>query len=234
MSKITVRFTAKTRSASLNDVINIAEKYEHHIEGNYYFVHFEEPDNNLKNLLKLIKRWASTQILLGDQEVNVQTVHDIFFCQDKLLCGGICTHPRIKWVKLSEFIERIRIEEGVGFVDEYVIQSLTPFLEKIGDKEFKLNKEKMLDYIKNEWFFELEYCPLINIEKTLNLVKKYPDKITVREEFSDLSDKDSDYEDSDYEDSDMEYYKEIAEIFADVFENRLRKVLKEFHTEGNE
>ena len=72
MGKIIVRFTTKTSSASLNDAIKLAEKCEHFIEGNFYFVHFDEPNNNLQKLLDLVKSWKTTQIFLNDNEVDVK------------------------------------------------------------------------------------------------------------------------------------------------------------------
>lgn len=236
MGVIVVRFTTKTSSASLNDAIKIAEKCEHYTEGIFYFVHFDEPDANLQKLLELVKSWKTTQIFLDDQEVDVKTLFGTFFCEDKLLCDGICTHIRIGWMDLTDFAERIRINKNVGFVDESSIKTLTPVLEKIGDKEFKLNKEKMLDWIKNEWFFELEHCPTINTQKMFDLVEKIPDRIKVRSMF-DFSDDDSDInmdetdesEETEEIEDNTEFYEAIAEIFADAFENRLRKVFKEFH-----
>ena len=236
MGVIVVRFTTSTSSASLHDAIKIAEKGEYYIEGKFYFVHFEEPDTDLHKLLELVKSWRTTQILLDDQEVDVETLYDTFYCQDKLLCGGFCTHLRIGRINLSEFIKEIRTDKNVGFVHTSSIKSLTPFLEKTGDEEFKLNKEQMLDWIKNEWFFELEHCPIINTQKIFDLVEKIPDKIKVRSIF-DFSDDDSDInmdetdesEETEEIEDNTEFYEEIAEIFADAFENRLRKVFKEFH-----
>lgn len=236
MGVIVVRFTTKTSSASLNDAIKIAEKCEHYTEGIFYFVHFDEPDVNLQKLLELVKSWKTTKICLDDQEVDVKSLYGTFYCQDKLLCDGICTHPRIGWLKLNEFIKEIRTDKNVGFVHASFIKPLTPFLEKTGDEEFKLNKEQILDWIKNEWFFELEHCPIINTQKIFDLVEKIPDKIKVRNIF-DFSDDDSDInmdetdesEETEEIEDNTEFYEEIAEIFADAFENRLRKVFKEFH-----
>jgi len=223
MPKIVVRFSKKTGSVTLNDAIKLAEKCEHYTEGDYYFVHFTEPDNNLQKLLDLIKSLKATQVSLDDAEVDVRTLYNTVFCPDKLLCEGICTHPKIGWMGLSDFLERVQIEKGVGYVDEFGIQSLTQFLEKTGDKKFKLNKDKLLEYVKTEWFFELEHCSVINAKKTLDLVNKLPDTIEVRNRL--------DEQESDLNvpvEINPQIYKEIAEIFADAFEKRLRKVLKEF------
>jgi hypothetical protein len=230
MGKIIVRFTTKTRSVSLNDAIKIAEECEHYKEANFYFVHFDEPNNSLQKLLDLIKSWKTTQVFLEDKEVDVKSFSNTFFCQDILLCGGICTHPRIGWMKLSDFLDAIQVEKGIGYAEKYAIQSLTPFLEKIRANKFKLNKDKLIDYIKNEWFFELEHCPIINANETLELVNKFPDEIEVRDRFAAFRDEDMPIGDlGESRGVDEETYKEIAEIFADAFEKRLRKVFKEFY-----
>jgi len=231
VGKITVRFTSQTTSASLYDAMELSKKHEHHIKNNFCFVHFEKADDDLEKLLSIVKAWRTTKTFLEDQEIDKLLLFKTFFCKDKKLCGGLCTHPLVGFLNLSSILEKIRIKKGVGFAYEWGIKPLKAFLEKTGDKEFKLNKEKLLDYIKNEYSFELENCQIINTEKTLGLVEEIPDKIIVEEPDSFLDeDSDQDIDEMSYSESiDPEDYEEIAEIFADAFEKRLRKVFKEFY-----
>lgn len=229
MGKVVVRFNTKSQSMSIPDAINLAEDCEHYIEDKYYHVHFDEPYDNLKKLLDLIGSLKTTQIFLDDKEINSYTLKEVLFCRDKLLCDGICKHIQLGYYPLDNFTAPLTGESGEGTINEYEIRRLTPFLEKRGENEFFFGKEKLKEYIKDEYFFELEYCDKINLQKIIDLVDGIPNILKLRDRSSyrdEISDEEFDTEVD--EESSREEIKEIAEIFADAFEKRLRKVFKEY------
>jgi len=126
----------------------------------------------------------------------------------------------------------MKIKKDKGYMQEWDIKQLTPFLENIKDKEFIINKSKLKDYINQNNIFELENCDTFNIKKINDFIDKLPEKLIIDDNFY-FNEEDDDIDESTFNDdtevikTNLEEYKEIAEIFADAFENRLRKVLKE-------
>ena len=187
--KIIVRFITKGASPSVRDAIKIAEHCEHYIEGSEYYVHFDTPNENLKKLLDIACSWKTTQVFVDDKEVNAKKLRNVLFCPSKLLCKGICDHIRIGWRKLDELLRKnqedekligignhgIVIEENTAFVDERTINDFAPFLEQIDEKKFRLEKDKLKEWINNEFDLELKYCEKINIEKILEIIDNLPE-----------------------------------------------------------
>ncbi|MHA1196622.1 MAG: hypothetical protein ACTSRH_16140 [Promethearchaeota archaeon] len=234
MKKIVVRFTTKTWRSSLDDAISIAKKYKHEVKGNFYFVHFNDLSNNLKNLLDLVKSWKTTRIFLSDEEVNVKSFYNTFFCDEKLFCNGICLHLVIEWYNLINLIEKIKEMREIGFSYGPLTKPFSLFLEQAGNNQFKLNKNKLSNIIKKELSFEFKNCPKINKEKMLNLINNLPERLESRDivySFETQTNARSFEFINNLEYSNMDQIKEIAEIFADAFEKRLKKVLREFFSD---
>jgi len=242
MEKVVVRFTTKSSSPSLSDAKSIAERCdEHYYDGDFCFAHFEEPTQDLKNLLDLISRWKTTKIYVNDEEYPVSKVSGTIFCPAKLLCDGVCTHPTIGHRSLARFKERLDIEGDTGFFSapdweyERVFEHLTLYLTKEGDNKFKIDKDKLEDYVKDEYFFELEFCPIINEKATLDLVRDLPDYLARRSEESLWESRGRalhhysppDIEEiGDIESFDEENYERMAKAFVDELEKRLPKIIK--------
>ena len=250
MEKIIVRFTTKSSSPSLSDAKLIAEKCdEHYYDGDFCFAHFEEPTQDLKKLLDLIGRWKTTKIHINDDEYPVSKVSGTIFCPQKLLCNGVCTHPTIGHDSFVRFKKRLDIEEDTGFLPsgpgrdwehERVFEHLTFCLTKEDDNKFRIDKDKLEDYVKDEYFFELEFCPIIKEQETLDLVRGLPDYLSIRSQESlwesrerasqhyyppDIE-KIGDIELFDKAFSDEENYEKMAKAFVDELEKRLPKIIK--------
>ena len=236
MSKIQVRFTRNTRSMSLNDAIAIAENNEHYMDENFYYVHFEEANNELEELLSIIKVWKTTKLYYDDNDVDVKSFMDTFYCREKLFCNGTCKYIGVKWRSIRDIINEINIENGIGDVDKNFLQLFTPFLTRKNEKQFTLNKAQLIDHLKEKWFFQIEFCPIIDFEKSLIIIGKMPVIFEVRDRFSEV--REVHYPDArmaleeiiNLENDngiDEEYHKRIAEIYAKIFEKRLRKILRD-------
>ena len=185
--KIIVRFVTRGTSPSVKDAVKVAEHCEHYIEGSEYYVHFDAPDENLQKLLNIVGSWKTTQVFVDDKEVSAKKLQNVLFCPSKLLCKGICDHIRIGWRRLDEFLRKekdderligyraIIIEENMAFVDERTISDFAHFLEEIEEKKFRLEKDKLKEWINDEFYLELKYCEKINIEKILEIIDNLPE-----------------------------------------------------------
>lgn len=190
--KIIIRFVTRVTSPSIKDAIKIAKNCKYYIEGSEYYVHFDTSDENLQKLLNIVGSWKTTRVFVDDEEVNAKELQKVLFCPSKSLCKGICDNIRIGWRRLDEFLRkekneerligyrRILIECNTAFLDdEEIVNDFGPFLEEIEKKKFRLEKDRLKEWINNEFSLELRYCEKINIEKILEIIDNLPDVFEV-------------------------------------------------------
>ncbi len=225
MSKFIIRFSSKTSSPSLSDAIKIAEDHEYYIDNSFYFVHFKDVNKDLERLVDIVGRWKASKSLVDEKEVPIRDFKDVFFCDYKLICNGVCRHIWLGKEPLDRLFD-INKEINNMYTSRFTINSLAGFLEKKEDNKFRLDKNKIIDYIKDRYSLEIDYCPKINIEKIFNDIEKLPETLQIYDKEETEPENTEKYQQLYEEELEFETRKK-AEIFAEVFEKKLRKIIKE-------
>jgi len=165
-------------------------------------------------------------------------------CRYYTNCEGVCNNYkryRIKlnekegyyWdISMNEFLYHIEIDEERGgfiqiepfygktlFLDDQGYCKKTaplPFLERLPNSKFKLKKGELIDFFRKEWHYEIEYCPNIKVDKTIEIIRNLPDIIEIRDRaFKEIENN-----------LKKEISKKIAKIREFLLEDRLYNIKK--------
>ncbi len=173
--------------------------------------------------MDIVSRWKASKLFLDGKEVSFRKFKDAYFCDYKLICDGICNHIWLGRRSLQE-LQNI-LENKEKYVGAFTISSLSDFLRKENDTTFTFDKNKNIDYIKDNYSFEIDYCDKIKTEEIFNIVEKLPEQIQIYQNEDEIIDAESDQET--YEEILEFETRKKAEIFADVFEKKIRKIIRE-------
>ena len=225
MSKFIIRFSSKVNSPSLSDAIKIAEDHEHYIDGGFYFVHFEDADKDLERLIDVVGCWKASKSFVDEKEVPIRKFKNVFFCDYTLICDGVCNYIWLGRVPLQQLFDT-HGDINNKFTSRLTLNSLARFLEKQDNNKFRLDKDKIIDYIKDNYSFEMDYCPIINLKKIFNSIERLPETLQIFDEEEPEVKDTEEYQQAYEEKLEFETRKK-AEIFAEIFEKKLRKIIKE-------
>lgn len=256
------RIPKKSTSISFIDAMRIIEEREYETDDTFYYVSFEEPLKIAKKLYKIISRMKGTKIWIKGKEVEEQTwtVDNTIFCTYWNDCEGKCKH-NLEF-NFDEFVyhdhplyeEMVANNESVYGLEKWLTENkdemkfvhnnfnilhsfdrylIIEYEDKLSD--IKVNKDNLVKYVKKKLQFELEYCPIISEEKTLEFKNIIPDKIVLPEEaIKYLSGEHEDFQtirtegEGDVYTEELDHLKEQAKAIGDEVEKRFRKVLSEF------
>jgi len=192
--KIKFKFNAKSRGQGVSEALNLAEKCGGLLEDKFYIVEYEDPRNkNLVKLFKLVGRLKGSVISIDNGEpINASKFFYAIYCQDKLLCKGVCKHVRLQYYSVEEFAlayshdidgEILRISNTNFF------RTISEFLDAIDDTHFKFNKQLFLEHANIELETERLLCDKFDFEKFTDYVNKLPSEIELisSEELEDVS-----------------------------------------------
>lgn len=233
MSEIVVRIPKSSKSPSMPDVLELVNDTGCSDEDKkFYYVHFyDTKDKNLKLLLDIVKGLKATRVTVDGNDVDAKSFFATVFCIDKDICMGRCRHPKIRYTAICDIIDSIRVEGSVGYISDQHFSLIKPFLsvDKSNNGDYSIDKEKLIEYIMKNLIIEFEYCPIIK-DKSTTYIHDIPKVLRLRplsEGSSKVEDKSKNLDSKDYTKIDKEEWERIAEIFAEVFEKRFRRVLEE-------
>jgi hypothetical protein len=242
--EILLIFQEKSRTASKETAIKIAEKNECIKDGSNYKVIFHEVTPDLIKLLKLSRNWPTTEFFIDGKETNLSTFLSNLLCYNKNTCKGICEKVRIgSFYSLSRLIEAIKsAEKGEYWNPERLKMSLEggEILKKQSDDAYFIDKEGLKKEILGQLEFPLKFCDKIKKDLILKQIDTLPStfKTPLRKEILLGASIDSDDSEdtpierefegfTDYELAEIKAKAEIeAPILAKALANELKKLLK--------
>lgn len=239
--KITIHFSGKVTSPRRGMAIDIAKRNPYDFKDGYYSVYFKEPNKDLEELLDCTKGWSSTKVYIDDTEYLAWQVESVLFCRNSILCDGICQH--ISMLRVDEYnsFDALEIDPNdpkTGYTNRFGILSrlsrLGRLVEEVGNKEYKIKKDILKEYILTEYPVEFKYCNKISRDKIFEKIDKIPDKIIYKERWDETPTstveefKEPEFQGlSDYEKKETEEKARIqAEIYAETFKKMLKDLLK--------
>jgi len=142
----------------------------------------------------------------GEEPIIAGKFFNTVHCPDKLLCKGICKHIGIGYSTLDSFMmEHNRsIENNVlSISQDYLIRSLSDFLEMQEENRFKFNKQLYFENFQKETEIESRFCEKYDLSKIESEIMKLPDEIKLvsREEYAEGYEEEREYRVEDIIDS---------------------------------
>ena len=180
--KIKFQFNARSSGQGVPEALTLAKKCGGVLGNKFYAIEFNDPrDANLVKLFNLVGNLKGSVILIDDGEpVNAGRFFYSVHCQDKLLCKGACKHLQLEYYSVDQFAlaHSDNIEGQVlKTSDTDLIRSLSDYLEKISDTEFRFNKQLFLEHADIELVMERQFCEKFDFTKFTDYVNELPSVI---------------------------------------------------------
>ena len=228
----------------------------------------ENLDRNVKILFNNVWGLKATKLWINGREVYQEdykqwTIDNTLFCVFKENCEGICLHTIEfgRWTEISaddpHYNEKIAqtcsiigFENWIknnketiipNYVNEYILDDMSKYSIMNFKKEeslVELDKKIFQKYVVKKLKFEIDFCPIISREKTLNVIDGFPEKLTLSSEMVKYFEHKYERplgilsreiaEERDVEAEEINYEKLLAEYIGEEMERRFRKVLSEF------
>ncbi|MCE7748953.1 MAG: hypothetical protein GPJ51_11185 [Candidatus Heimdallarchaeota archaeon] len=262
-TKCMIRINRRSSSASMPDINSIIEKCDNEEDDRFWYVIFQAITPELEELYELTGGWKSTKLWVYGKEIPKSLrwrIRSIIFCNYRDDCEGVCMHDLGMNLHSYNYTD-ILLEEKIGKNES--IKGLKKWFEEMGEEKkgdsayrFRaclksfidsqvikiknnesaiLDKEQLKEVVKNLYNYELEYCPSIVKEKTIDIIDQFPNTTMLPIRFQkelqmeQESEEGIDEDEEEWEQkSDDEYLRKQAEFFGEEVEKRMRKVLSEF------
>ncbi len=267
-TKNIIRINKKTTSASLPDILNIIKNYEKKEDDSFWYIVFPAINSDLEELYELTNNWKTTRLWIQGKEIPNKLrwgIRDIVFCIYREKCEGQCMRDlRMNLYSYNYddilIMEKMGENESIGGLKKwfenmseergsedthYFRERLRKFLDsqiiQIEDnKNVILNKELLKKTVKKLYELELEYCPIIEEDNTIDIIEQFPNTTALPERIQRELEIERDTEETEVEDDEEweqkiedEYLQKQARMFGDEVEKRFRKVLSEFFEKKN-
>jgi len=180
--KIKFQFNSKSSGQGVPEAISLAKKCGGYLDNKFYVIEFDDPkDRNLGKLFDLVGNLKGSVIMLDDGEpINAGQFFYAVYCQDKLLCKGICKHMRLEYYPVDEFT-KAHISDIEGDIlktsNTNLFRQLTDFLEPISDTQFQFNKSLFLEFADSFLTMERQFCEKFDFDKFTEFIQTFPSKI---------------------------------------------------------
>lgn len=212
---------------------------------------------------KATRVWVDGKEILKEEKYSERSIDNTIFCPYKEKCEGLCMHniefgmwddipyddpfhdDKIAQTKsvigLEKWFDETNEKLTLNSRNEYIVEEMIKYsiMELKPDEEIiSVDKNILKEFILRRLNFEMGYCSILSMEKTLGIVSRAPEEIQISEDFiryfkmkterylgvlSRTSRDEVETKEEDYE-----YEKKQAEFIGKEVEKRLRKVLSEF------
>lgn len=156
--KYKLRLPSKSGSTSFPDVLRIAKRNTHWIEGQVQFITFDELTEDFQELLDICTMWKVTRLYIDGEEHKKQdilSIRQILYCGNEDKCKGACTRsPLTGYQSVGELI-RFIVNDHIWHLEHLSAkQLLIKETDDIG--KYSVNHDKLLGEIKENYKFEEE------------------------------------------------------------------------------
>ncbi len=247
--KFIVKFAEKPKNEKKKMAIRIANDCICEIKDGIYSVHFNEINQNLRDLLRLSGDWSTAEFIVDEGNADPVEVERVVNCYDRSECKGMCRLWILPHYNLDRLIYAFTKDNSLDFlpslsnINEFFVEHGL-LLKDPSDDKYIVNKEEIRNLVKKRLSYAQQYCEKIDESKMLSKIDELPNEIVVhsrKETIEDVEESDQEYDEDEGEieiltENEISKIKAIAEVIAPIFSKAimaefeivLKEALKEF------
>lgn len=239
--KVLVKFNIKSTSSTTAKSLRIAEKLNgltSSVDNKIMVVEGEGVTPDLTKLIGQVASLAKTEVYIDNEIVDSpREIYNIFSCIKRSYCNGHCT---LDGQFFNELLYGLGIAERTGYdcngLDEFYLKRLYEEASEIIDSnrknEITINTELLIKAYEKEMLITQKACEKFNSQIIIAKLKDLPRLVNLKK---------YDYEEGEINredlinqnelDSDADFgsikMRDLASLFADEIETRIRNILFE-------